>query len=49
MDNDKYKSITDAISSFCAVSEPEMAEIIKLFTVAYLKKKRILFERRTSM
>ncbi len=38
MNNNKYKDIIDAISSFCTVSEPEMAEIAKFFTVAQLKK-----------
>jgi len=38
MDSNKYKKISDRISSFCPVSEQEMAEIAKFFTVAHLKK-----------
>ena len=39
MDSNKYKNITNAISNFCAMSDEDMTEISKFFTVVHLKKK----------
>lgn len=46
MDNDKYKNISEAIRGLCKASEQETAEITKFFTIEYLKKKRILSQRK---